>query len=147
MAHPARNSKGFSLIEMMIALVLIMISMLALLTATLGAMRANVETELRNTAVRIANQTAEALLSLPMTDAELSDAVSPHVRTAGSAAQDAKGLPQPNVSVRGYQQQFTIQWTVVNKSVKVKEVTITVSYTHRGRPFSSSSVIYKHEAV
>lgn len=147
MAHPARNSKGFSLIEMMIAVVLIMISMLALLTATLGAMRANVETELRNTAVRIANQTAEALLSLPSSDTELSDAVSPHVRTAGNATQDAKGLPQPNVSVRGYQQQFTIQWTVVNKSGKVKEVTITVSYTHRNRPFSNSSVIYKHEAV
>ena len=66
MEAPAGNSKGFSLIEMLIAVVIIAFTLLALCSAMVNAISANLGNELRNTAVRLTNQTAEVLLALPI---------------------------------------------------------------------------------
>ncbi|HAK58964.1 MAG TPA: hypothetical protein DCO77_01100 [Nitrospiraceae bacterium] len=141
-----RNSKGFSLIEMMVAIVFIMISMLALLTASLTTMQTNMKNELRNIAITISNQTAEVLLALPEDDTEVTDG-SVHSRIAGDTTQDAKGFPFKKHSVRSYQQEYDIQWDVVSKTDKIKQVTITVTYTFKNKNYSTSSVIYKNKAV
>ncbi len=145
-----RASKGFSLIELMIAVVFIMISMLALLTAIVTSMRTNLENDLRNTAIRLTNQTAEALLTLPTDptiDTELTDGS--HSRTAGTGntAQNEKGFPLTAQTVRGSQQTYTIQWAVVSRTTNVKEITITVSYTSRNKPYTNTAVIYKHKVI
>ena len=148
-----RSSKGFSLIEMMIAVVFIMISMLALLTATVASVRANMENEVRNTAIRLTNQTAEVLLSLPKDDVELTDSnatvgvATTHSRVDGSSVQNEKGFPPLTVSVRGFQQAFVVQWDVDERTATVKEVTINVSYEFRGKTYTNSAVIYKHGTV
>jgi Tfp pilus assembly protein PilV len=143
-----RASKGFSLIELMIAVVFIMISMLALLTAIVTSMRTNLENDLRNTAIRLTNQTAEALLALsihPTIDPELTDEI--HHRTAGSTSQNEKGFPLTTQTVRGSQQLYTIDWEVVSRTTNVKEITITVSYTSRNKPHTNAAVIYKHKVI
>jgi Tfp pilus assembly protein PilV len=132
----------------MIAVVFIMISMLALLTAIVTSMRTNLENDLRNTAIRLTNQTAEALLTLsidPITDTELTDGS--HSRTAGNTAQNEKGFPLTEQTVRGSRQTYTIQWAVVSRTTNVKEVTITVSYTSRNKPYTNTAVIYKHKVI
>ncbi len=143
-----RASKGFSLIELMIAVVFIMISMLALLTAIVTSMGTNLENDLRNTAIRLTNQTAEALLTLPIEptlDPELTDGS--HSRTAGSTLQNEKGFPLTVQTVRGSQQLYTIAWTVVSRTLNVKEITITVSYASRNKPYTNTAVIYKHKVI
>lgn len=143
-----RSSKGFSLIELMIAVVIIMISMLSLLTAIITSMNVNLENDLRNTAIRLTNQTAEALLTLPLEpviDAELTDGS--HSRTAGSTAQDEKGFPLRAQTVRAIQKDYAIAWTVAPQTVNMKEITITVSYTHKNKSYSNTAVIYKHKVL
>ena len=60
-----RNSNGFSLIEMMTALVIIALTLLVLSAVLIHAIKINVVNDLRNAAVRLTNQTAEILLALP----------------------------------------------------------------------------------
>jgi prepilin-type N-terminal cleavage/methylation domain-containing protein len=151
----AFNKRGFSLIEMMIAMVFIMISMLALLTAVVTAERTNQENELRNTAIRLTNQTAETLLALSFEKdtAELSltldsagSRIAPaHSRTSGNTNQDAKGFPNPVQTVRNAGVTYTIEWDVREQTANVREVTIAVGYPYRGQPRKNTSVIYKHK--
>lgn len=138
-----RTSKGFSLIELMIAVVFIMISMLALLTAIVTSMRTNLENDLRNTAIRLTNQTAEVLYALTYTDPELTDGTT-HTRLAGNTTQNGKGFPFLTQTVRGSQQLYDIRWAVVSRTSNVKEVTITVTYMHRNKTATNTAVIYKH---
>lgn len=142
---PVRHSKGFSLIELMIAVVFIMISMLALLNATVMSIQTNLENDVRNTAIRVTNQTAEVLLALKYEDAELNDG-SGHVRDGGSVTQDEKGFPPTALNIRGFQQAYTIQWAVATRTSDIKEVTITVTYMHRNTTHTNTAVIYKHKA-
>jgi len=146
MGLPVRNKKGFSLIEMMIAMVFIEISMLALLTTLTLTMQINVENEVRNTAIRIANQTAETLMTLSMNprDADLTDGA--HVRAVGTD-QDTKGFPPVEQSIRKYRQTYNVGWTVVTKSDKVIQVTITVGYSYKNKSLSHSSVMFRHFSI
>lgn len=145
------NSKGFSLIELMIAIVIIMISMLAFLTSIVTSMRANLDNDLRNTSIRLTNQTAETLLALPMGDNEISSTsnttYTSHTRTPGSTDQDARGFPKTVQTVRGTRQTYAIEWKVRDPSANVKEIVITVSYVSGGATRTNSSMIYKHAAL
>ena len=150
MAQRAMNNKGFSLIELMIAIVIIMVSMLALLTSMLISTRTNSANELRTIAIRLTNQTAESLLALPFDDTDVS--VGAHTRVSGSPTQDQKGFPKIQQSVRGYQQTYSIQWTVapVTGSASALQAVITVSYSLNSAPtatLSNTAVIYKHTAI
>ena len=147
MGLPATNNrqKGFSLIELMIAMFIIMISMLALLTVMMTSMRTNVGNDVRNTSVAVANQTAEALLALPITDAELT--VGTHARDSGSASQTNKGFPNVSQTVRGFQQTYNVQWGVTAPSTDLRQVNITVSYVYSNQTYTYQSLIYKHRAI
>jgi Tfp pilus assembly protein PilV len=145
MGATVQNDKGFSLIELMISMVFIMIAMLAMLSSILTVTNANLENDLRNTAIRLTNQTAETVLALSFTDTDLSDAS--HSRTAGDANQDSKGFPPVTQTVRNHRQTYTIQWSVESQSADVKEVTITVGYSYRNKNHSNSGVIYKNKSL
>lgn len=140
----ARNN-GFTLIELLIAVVIIMVSMLALMTSIEISIRTNMDNEIRNFAIRVTNETAEALLALPINDAELTVG-SAHNNTYTQAQQD-RGFPNPTQSVRAFQQFYTITWDVTAPSDNLRQININVTYTYRNRSFSNSSLIYKHSAV
>lgn len=62
--QPSCN-KGFSLIEMMIALFILTVAVLGLLDLTITSIKTNMQNDIRNTAVRLTSQTAEVLLARP----------------------------------------------------------------------------------
>lgn len=143
------NNKGFTLIELLIAMFIIALSMLAMLSAMLTAIRTNVETDVRNTAIRLTNQTAETMYSLQWAEVNHVVRMDPelilgdHSRTAGNLDQDAKGFPVLSQSIRNFRQDYQIRWSVVDLTDKNKRITITVSYTRNGQEFSNVSVIYR----
>ncbi len=150
------KNRGFSLIELIIAMVIIMISMLAVLTVILKSTTTNLQNDLRNTAIRITNQTAEALLALSIDDSDVSATLDPtgltriasaHTRTASPSPQDNKGLPKTIVSIRGFQTTYTITWDVAAPTGNVKQINITVGYTYKNRPLTNAVVVYKHRAI
>ncbi len=140
-----RKDKGFSLIELMIAIFIIAITMLALLTSITVSQRTNLQNQVRDIAIRITNQTAEAILALPPNDSELSTGVN-HTRIAGNTAQNMKGFPQKLVSLRGYQQDYTIAWTVEPTSAglasKNLKVLIAVTYKFSGKDYSHNAAVF-----
>jgi prepilin-type N-terminal cleavage/methylation domain-containing protein len=148
-AQPAYgNKKGFTLIELMIALVIIMVSMLALLSSIVTSISANMGNEIRNTAIRVTNETAEALLALPIDDAELSTGSS-HVNTftTGPNGQQVKGFPNPVQRIRSYDVSYTITWVVTAPSANLKQINITVSYPYKNQTNANASLVYKHRAI
>lgn len=154
------NDKGFTLVELLIAIFLITVSMFAVLTSMVTSIKMNVENDIRNTAVRLTNQTAETLLALQWADvgglervdSELTgdlDGVL-HERGAANADQDAKGLPALTQSVRNFRQDYRIQWVVEDLPplpAISKRITITVSYTRTGQELSNVAVIFRHRRV
>jgi len=145
----AQKNKGFSLIEMMISIVIIMISLLALNQMIVVSMEANLSNELRSAAVRLTNQTAEALLAIPTTpDAAIDPLVSAGTwtRIQSNAYQDSVGLPKKQQTVRGSMTAFDISWTVADNTSTVKQIQITVSYPYKGQTKTNSTTIFKHSS-
>lgn len=141
-----KNYNGFSLIELLIAIVIISISMLALLTSMLTSMQTNQQNDVRNDAIRLLNQTSEILLALPLDDEELVSAAT-HTRALGDATQDAKGFPVPRRTIRNYQHNFNIVWEVTSLSSQLKQIAVTVTYSVRGQNYSNSMVVFKHLTI
>jgi prepilin-type N-terminal cleavage/methylation domain-containing protein len=160
MGAPAGNSSGFSLIEMLVAVVIIAFTLLALCAAMVNAVSANLGNELRNTAVRLTNQTAEVLLALPIDNIQSCGATAdPHASNYNASytydssnaclgiANDYQKYPGPEQSVKGFQQRFNIVWDVTSLSDNLIQVTITVAYRHREEHFENNAVIYKHRTL
>ena len=155
MAAAVNNNKGFSLVELMVALVILLVSLLGLLAVLTTSISANIDNELRNTAVRLVNQTAESIHGLPIDDSDISDTTTgtSHIRDASSSTQDLKGFPKPTQSIRGFQQSYSISWNVIDKDVKdnganLKEIIISITYTNPQREsHSHKAVIYKHRRL
>jgi len=152
MVITVRNNKGFSLIELLIALVILQLSLLGLLAVMTNSINANLNNEFRNTAIRLTAQTAEALYGVSFNDNWATDTTGtgiPHVRINGNTDQDLKGFPQVLQNIRGgFQQTYNISWTVTDQSPELKEIVITVQYNDRRvGTFSNNAVIYKHLAL
>jgi prepilin-type N-terminal cleavage/methylation domain-containing protein len=149
MGLPVPKNKGFTLIEMMIAMVIIMVSMLALGTMMEVTMNTNMTNEMRSAAVRLTNQTAEALLAIPTTqdsaiDPLLTASTTTYTRIAGDSHQDSVGLPKIRQSIRGTSQTFNIQWVVADTTPTMKQIQIMVSYQYKGKTLTNSALVYKH---
>jgi prepilin-type N-terminal cleavage/methylation domain-containing protein len=160
MEAPAGNSNGFSLIEMLVAVVIIAFTLLALCAAMVNAISANLGNELRNTAVRITNQTAEVLLALPIDSIQSCGATADplagnynvsYTYDSSNAclgiATDYQKYPRPEHAVKGFQQRFNIIWEVTSLSDNLRQVTITVAYRYREEHFENRAVIYKHRTL
>ncbi len=147
--QPAANNKGFSLLEMMIATMIIVISMLALFQMIEISMDSNLKNELRSAAVRLTNQTAETLLAIPTTadsavDPLLTSATTTHTRIANDSYQDNVGLPKRQQSIRGTTTTFDITWYVVDNTDTVKQIQITVGYSYKNKSYTNSTTVFKH---
>jgi prepilin-type N-terminal cleavage/methylation domain-containing protein len=150
MVATARNSKGFSLIELMIALVILLISLLGLLAVLANCISANLCDEIRNTAVTLTAQTAEAIHGLPINDSDvLGDTKGLiHNRVEEDANQDVKGFPKPAQDIRNFRQRYGISWSVIDRNENLKEILISVTYINpQGENNSHSAVIYKHRTL
>jgi hypothetical protein len=110
---------------------------------------------LRNTAVRLTNQTAEVIQSLAFTDPWVldNDGLGPtsttHNRDDVNADQNQKGFPRETQVVRGSGRTYTISWGVSDLNDNLKQVDIAVSHIDpkEGATITNNSVIYKHKAL
>jgi prepilin-type N-terminal cleavage/methylation domain-containing protein len=161
MAEGVRNSSGFSLVEMMVALLIVAFTLLALCAAMINCISVNLDNELSNTAVRLTNRTAEVLLALPVDEANscglTRDPRAPHYSASytyddsnaclGTDVDDYKQYPAPTQSVKGFRQKYNVTWSVLPLNDDLFQITINVSYTHRGLDHSNNAVIYKHRTL
>lgn len=121
--------RGFSLIEMLIALVILSVSILGMTTLTLTAMRANFDNDLRNAVVRVTSEVAEDLGAMPIEN--VVSTVTPETRQA---------------NIRGINVPFLVTRTVFPLTNDLRQINITVSYTSNGVTKTNSAVVYKHRA-
>jgi prepilin-type N-terminal cleavage/methylation domain-containing protein len=156
-----KSNRGFSLLEMMIALAIIAFILLALSTAMISGITVNLGNELRNTAVRLAHRTAEVLLALPI-DGSNSCGITPDPDAPGynasytydssnaclgPAADDYKKYPVPVQSGKGFKRSYNVTWAVTQLSSDLKQITIKVVYKHGGLDHSTNTVVYKHRTL
>jgi prepilin-type N-terminal cleavage/methylation domain-containing protein len=157
----ARNSNGFSLVEMLVALVIIAITLLGLAAVTLSSITVNIRNDLRNTGVRLTNQTAEVLLALPP-DGIISCGITPDPdgpnynasytysstnTCLGATDADYKKYPNPVQTVKGFKQNFNITWAVTTLNSNLRQITITVANRYRNENFTNNAVIYRHRTL
>jgi prepilin-type N-terminal cleavage/methylation domain-containing protein len=157
MGATVRNNKGFSLIELMVAVVIIAVAMLALSSVMINAITVNLGNDLRNTSLRLTQQTAEALLALPI-ESISSCGLTPDKNASNYSAaytydnankclgntEEYKNYPDPVQSIKGFQQPFNIAWSVTALSNDLRQITISVSYRHRNEDHLNNAVVYKH---
>jgi prepilin-type N-terminal cleavage/methylation domain-containing protein len=122
------GESGFSLLEVLIATVILSVSILALTSLTITSMQVNLENDLRNASVRLTTETVETFLTQPI------DGI-----VSGTTLRD--------LNIRGGSQRFTINWTVVSLTNDLLEIQIQVAYIHRGQTRTNNSVLYKHRAI
>lgn len=141
-----RDSRGFSLVEMMIALFILSVSILALLSLTLTSIQVNLRNDIRNTAIRLTNQTAEILLVQPIGNV-VSGGLTPYDGTNSALSPDFRQYPNPLQTIRGSTQTYAVTWVVANLTNDLSQITITVQYNYKGTQYTNSTVVYKHRAV
>ena len=158
MAKIAGNSNGFSLIEMLIATVIMAISFFALSAAMVSSISVNIENELMNNAVRLTTQTAEALLALPIDRVNscgvTADPAAPRYSAdypysdsndcLGVEADGYQKFTNPEQIIKGVKQKYNITWNVTVLNQNLRQVAISVDYRYRGKNHRNKAVIYKH---
>lgn len=113
-----RTNKGVSLVEVMIALVVLLIVFMGLLQAALLSIDHNLRNELRDEATRIAVEEATRVRGLLFS-------------TLATAA--------PAVATRNFRslsQGYTVTRTVTSPDADTKEILVNVAYSYRGENFS-----------
>lgn len=123
------DSRGFSLVEMLIALVILSVSILGMTSLTLTTMTTNFDNDLRNAAVRVTSEVAEDLGATPIES--VVSTVTAEIRQA---------------SIRGTNFPFEVTRTVIPLTNDLRQVNINVSYTTKGVTKTNSAVVYKHRA-
>jgi prepilin-type N-terminal cleavage/methylation domain-containing protein len=158
MERTVRNSKGFSLVELMIAIVIMAVSFLALSAAMVSSISVNIENELMNSAVRLTAQTAEVLLALPIDNVNscglTADPEAP--RYSGSYTYDDSNdclggemnvyrrFTDPVQAIKGFSQKYNVTWEVTVLNSNLRQITLSVDYRYRGKNHMNNAVIYKH---
>ena len=115
------NKKGVTLIEMMIALVILLIVSLALMQTAIIGMNVNLQNALRDEAVNIAEMRMNQLRSLPF------DSISPGAETP--VTRNFRGFTETYNSTR------TINAFTAN-SQQIKQIFILVSWDYRGKTYN-----------
>lgn len=153
-----RNSEGFSLIEMMIALVIMALTLLALSAVMIHAIQVNIGNDLRNMAIRLSGQTAELMFALPFDSLRscgvAADPTAPffddsyRYDAANSCLINTpngyQNYPNPVQTIKGFKQKFNVTWDVLDLNEIAKQITINVSYRERNEYHVHSAVLYRH---
>ena len=115
-----RNNRGMSLIELLIAMLILMIASMAIMQTALLAYQNNAKNLIRDEAVRIADEQVNDKLNLPF-DSVLSGT------TTTTMTRD----------VRNFQAAYTATTTVTTiGSSDTKQVDVLIAWTFRGAPLN-----------
>lgn len=119
------NKSGVTLVEMMIALVVLLFVSLALMQTTLVSIDSNMRNLLRNEAVSVAEQLIDDTRNTPYTDATMVD-------TAGVYTD--RGAQ--NRSVRNVAMSYSRVRRIIDHGADNKEVRVTIGWTWKGTQYN-----------
>jgi prepilin-type N-terminal cleavage/methylation domain-containing protein len=111
----ASNQNGFSLIEILIAMAILAVAMLAAATMQLGSIRNNA----RGNTVTQANMLAKAQMEVLKNTPDIED-----IKDGDELNIDGDGQPGGI---------YNRSWRVVNRGANARRITITVEWTKRGK--------------
>lgn len=157
----ARNSNGFSVIEMITALVIIALTLLVLSAVLIHAIQINVANDLRDAAIRLTSQTAEVILVLPFDSIRscglTADPDSPNFSESyrytndNPCINDSPGdylkYPNPVQTIKGFRQKFNITWDAVRINEDLRQVTINIAYKESREDHLHNAVIYRYRKL
>jgi type IV pilus assembly protein PilV len=118
------NRHGFTLIEVLMAIVILMVGMLGMLQAINVAMDKNLENVFRTEAVMLADDKMMSVRSLAFNSVSTTVANPPKIQEVRS--------------VRGIQKIYSTQKIVTQATTKSKEIIINVTWQKRKVPYSHS---------
>ncbi|MHB8110178.1 MAG: type IV pilus modification PilV family protein [Syntrophorhabdaceae bacterium] len=120
-----RNSKGFTIVELLVAMLVLFIGMTAMLDGLANYIRINIDNQMRNEAMRVTEATLERLRNSRFDDIQLHSVsiTSPEMR-----------------KVRNFDVAYTIVWTQTVISPNSIAVQVEVSWTHK-------NITHRHEAA
>lgn len=126
-----KSRKGFTLIELLVSMLVLSIGMMAMLDGLANYIRINMENQMRNEAMRIAESTVETLRNARFSDVQTHAVVitSPEVRR-----------------IRNVDVSYTVTWTVNNVAATgvttptSVAVQVSVTWVHR-------SIAHRHDAA
>lgn len=121
------NKKGMTLIEVMVALVILLIVSLALMQTALLGISMNLRNSLRDEAVNIADMKMNELRALPYTYAY----TDPQLSATGGLVSG----PTVTRNIRAAAVGFTLSQNITDISDS-KQITILVSWNFKGQPYS-----------
>jgi prepilin-type N-terminal cleavage/methylation domain-containing protein len=116
----SRSTRGFTLIEVMIAVVILSVGLLALMAMQIVSIKANAFSSEMTYSTMLAQQQLETLKNLSFTDANLTATTpsTPHTLP----------LP-PNIDAKGGS--YSVSWQVADTTTTMKTITITVTWQSR----------------
>ncbi len=135
------NKGGYSLIEMLVAMAILAIVAVALMRSQLVVMQKNIQNEMRDEAVRIAEQRMNEMRSGPGGF----DGANPDNRACDSAPDshvhidlvvENVGLCDAHRNVRSADVVYHLQKNVVSLDGNTKQASLTVTWTLRGQSYS-----------
>jgi prepilin-type N-terminal cleavage/methylation domain-containing protein len=130
------NNGGYSLIEVLIAMAILAIVAVALMKSSLLVIQKNSQNEIRDEAVRLAEQTMNSIRSGP---GGFDNAAAGNLDLVPG---NAVSLPAVTRTIRGGSITYSMTKDVVNLEtttvVNTKQVTVTVSWPFRGQTFTHS---------
>ncbi len=121
MAFLRRRSQGFTLIEVMIAVVILAVGLLALMAMQIVSIKANAFSSEMTYSTMLAQRQLETLKNLPFTDVLLTGTTPPASPTLHTlpAIIDSKGGS------------YTVNWYVENTTANMKTIKIDVTWQSR----------------
>jgi prepilin-type N-terminal cleavage/methylation domain-containing protein len=125
-----RNKKGFTLIEMLIAMMVILIAMMGLYKTVTVTIEGNVQNVLRDEGVKIAEQVFN---EIRMLDYDKIPVASPWTKGAGNDWENTLGYFPP--IQRRIRKQTDVEYEMnvyVTETGEVKQVTVIVGWDHKG---------------
>jgi type II secretory pathway pseudopilin PulG len=130
------NKSGATLIELVIALGILAIVAVALMQSSILVLQTSVQNEMRDEAVRLAEQRMNELRSGPGGF----DGADPGGGNLDLLVTVPATLTYPAIErkIRNASVPFTVSKNVVNLDVNTKQVTVTVAWQFRGRPYNHS---------
>jgi|LGVF01.2.fsa_nt_gb type IV pilus assembly protein PilV len=139
-----KNEHGFSLIEAMIAMVILSIGLMAVGLMQIGAMRANTSASNRGDGMAVAQSTLDRLRGLPLDDTLLADNNS--LIDAGSAP--AGGVPDDTLAdhsdgtvIGSNGQSYTVFWNITDNAPVTGAKTIRLFVYWTDQRFGLNRVI------
>lgn len=122
------DSRGFTLIEVLVAIVILMIGLLGMLSGIDLALKENVKNTLRNEAVLVADDLMMSTRAKQFIS--LSTTVTP------AFVFDLTRFPESRRYVRGLYKNYSVRRTITPKTPQTKEVVIEVSWNYKNQQYT-----------